>query len=372
MTMSLLNYYSVNYLDCRRKFLAATKAAGFSVDSFVNPLMGAKGEELATDVVLIGSISASKLLVIISGTHGVETFAGAAYQTGWISEERWQQLPEDTAVLLIHCINPYGASWRRRYNEDNVDLNRNFVVHPTGHIENNLYAQIHPFIVPPALEGEEREVCENALRELRHDFGETKFMQAILGQYSHPTGYGFGGWEPVWSNQTLAYIIDKYCSACSRLAVLDIHTGLGPYGYGLVGVAHAPESEAAVRARQWFGVPMATFAEVAGEYDFPDYEKYVDGLLLTAFIKNLPKTEVTAAGIEFGTFPYDDVLACERDELWLYNHPNADARTAEQVRRKALRGYYPQQRDWQEMVWWRCDQVVRQALSGLQMTEINL
>ncbi len=369
--MSKLNYYSVNYLDCRRKFLSATKTAGFSVDSFVNPLLGANGEELATDVALFGPASASKLLVIISGTHGVEAFAGAAYQTGWISQGRWQELPKDTAVLMIHCINPYGASWRRRYNEDNVDVNRNFVVHPTGHIKNDLYAQIHPFIVPPSLEGKEREVCEDALGELRHDFGEKKFMQAILGQYSHPMGYGFGGREPVWSHQTLVSIIHKYCGPCSCLAVLDLHTGLGPYGYGLVGVAHDLESEAVKRARQWFGVPMTTFAEVGREYDFPDYEKYVDSLLLTAFIKHLPETEVTAAGIEFGTFSYDEVLTCERDELWLHNNPEADATSAEQVRREALRVYYPQQHDWQEMVWWRCEQVVRQALDGLQTPKLN-
>lgn len=364
--MFFLQYYSPNYQTSRQKFLTATEIADISVDSFINPKIGALGEELATDVTLIGPSSASKLLVLISGTHGVEAFAGSAYQTGWIHKKRRQELPEDTAVLMIHCINPYGASWRRRYNEDNIDLNRNFVDHPAGHIENELYAQLHPYIVPPSLEGIEREACDQDLTELREDLGEAKFMQAILGQYSHPAGYGFGGREPAWSNLTLIAIINKHCRHCTHLAVLDLHTGLGPYGYGLVGVAHAPETEAVKRARRWFGVPMTTFSEVGSDHHFPDYDKYVDGLLITAFIKHLPETEVTAAGIEFGTFPYDEVLTSERNELWLHNHPEADSHSAERVRQEALRVYYPQHRDWQEMIWWRCEQVVRQALDGLQ------
>ena len=32
-----------------------------------------------------------------------------------------------TAVVLIHMLNPWGAAWQRRHNEDNIDLNRSFV-----------------------------------------------------------------------------------------------------------------------------------------------------------------------------------------------------------------------------------------------------
>ena len=91
------------------------------------PLTGPSGEELATDVARFGSDSAARLLVMVSGVHGVEGFSGSATQVGWIAERRFEALPPDKAVLMIHLINPWGAAHLRRYNEDNVDLCRNFL-----------------------------------------------------------------------------------------------------------------------------------------------------------------------------------------------------------------------------------------------------
>ena len=45
----------------------------------------------------------------------------------------WQEIyPEldtsNTGVLVVANINPYGMKNHRRYNENNVDLNRNFIM----------------------------------------------------------------------------------------------------------------------------------------------------------------------------------------------------------------------------------------------------
>ena len=37
------------------------------------------------------------------------------------------ELLEDAAIVLVHVLNPYGMAWLRRFNEHNVDLNRNFL-----------------------------------------------------------------------------------------------------------------------------------------------------------------------------------------------------------------------------------------------------
>ena len=34
----------------------------------------------------------------------------------------------NAAVVLIHAINPFGYAWHRRFNENNVDINRNFLL----------------------------------------------------------------------------------------------------------------------------------------------------------------------------------------------------------------------------------------------------
>ncbi len=59
------------------------------------------------------------------GLHGVGGFPGSAIQLQFLNE-----LPEvrrGGAIVLGHILNPYGMAWIRRFNENNVDLNRNFL-----------------------------------------------------------------------------------------------------------------------------------------------------------------------------------------------------------------------------------------------------
>ena len=50
----------------------------------------------------------------------------APRSTGW----RGEAVPArpEQAVLLVHAINPHGFAWSRRVTQENVDLNRNFLV----------------------------------------------------------------------------------------------------------------------------------------------------------------------------------------------------------------------------------------------------
>jgi len=120
-----LDLFSPSYATARRKFLDAAAGRGLTVDSRVLDLPGAEGETLAMDVVLDGPADASRMLVVISGVHGVEGFCGSAIQTGVL--RLGPPAHPDTAVLHIHAINPYGFSHLRRATQENVDLNRNFV-----------------------------------------------------------------------------------------------------------------------------------------------------------------------------------------------------------------------------------------------------
>src|SRR5690606_41795533 len=81
----------------------------------------------------------SKVLVLITGTHGVEGHAGSAVQTDlWgLIEQRKVTLPEDIAILMVHPLNPFGYAWGRRCDEQGIDLNRNFIdfTQPLPHSE---------------------------------------------------------------------------------------------------------------------------------------------------------------------------------------------------------------------------------------------
>ena len=51
-----------------------------------------------------------------------------------------------------------------------------------------------------------------------------------VGQYTHPSGLFYGGCRETWSNKALQEIVARHLSSSKRVAFVDIHTGLGPYG----------------------------------------------------------------------------------------------------------------------------------------------
>ena len=59
----------------------------------------------------------------------------------------------DTALVLVHANNPHGFAHQRRVNEDNIDLNRNFIDFDAKTPESPEYAELHPALVPEAWDG---------------------------------------------------------------------------------------------------------------------------------------------------------------------------------------------------------------------------
>ena len=119
--------FSATYPEAREKFREAAKAAGGTMDCYTHPERGPGAEDLTTDTAWFGARSAQSVLVMISATHGVEGFCGSGAQVDWLRRGEAANLPANTAVLMIHAINPYGFAWLRRVTHENIDLNRNWV-----------------------------------------------------------------------------------------------------------------------------------------------------------------------------------------------------------------------------------------------------
>jgi len=119
--------FSTTYAEARDKFLSAARAAGASLVAHIHPETGPDGGELATDCAWIGPEAARSVLLLVSGTHGIEGFCGSGAQIDWLNRGEAAQLGPDRAALLVHALNPYGFAWARRVTHENVDLNRNFV-----------------------------------------------------------------------------------------------------------------------------------------------------------------------------------------------------------------------------------------------------
>ncbi len=122
--------FSMSYPEARDKFLSSCESAGFALKTRENPdAVGRDGEALFSDIASKGPADADSVLLVTSGTHGIEGYCGSACQVALVREGAFDALPDGTRVVLVHAVNPFGFSHQRRVNEDNIDLNRNFVDH---------------------------------------------------------------------------------------------------------------------------------------------------------------------------------------------------------------------------------------------------
>ncbi|HEY5806872.1 MAG TPA: DUF2817 domain-containing protein, partial [Povalibacter sp.] len=236
-----LSPFSSDYSSARDHFRKAVgDVSGAQLESITYPVRGPSDEELTTDVAWIGPRDAPKVLVTVSGTHGVEGFCGSGAQIDWLERREALRLPPDTAALLIHAINPYGFAWKRRVTHENVDLNRNWVDFSAAAGKNKEYSEIADIVCPAEWGVESRERDQAALHECAAKYTFPKFVQIVSGgQHTHPEGLFYGGKEPTVARTTLASILAKHLSEARSVGIIDYHSGLGPPGFGEL-IASAP------------------------------------------------------------------------------------------------------------------------------------
>lgn len=322
--MSADDLFSPDYATARARFLAAAERAGARITSHVlHRERGLAGEELAMDLAWLGPAEASDVLVISSGLHGVEGFVGSALQHELLvagRNGRAALAPRGTAVLLIHAVNPYGFSHVERSNEQNVDLNRNFVDHATLAHENPGYVHLADAIAPASL-GDEADAERLArLTAYAAEYGVRRLEEAVSGgQYSHPRGLYYGGECTQWSTECLLAIARDVATRARRIAWIDVHTGLGePAALSLLSDLPA-ESPAFQRARRWYGAAAeslvggdATSVVTHGSLDFGLYDALAAA------------DEATVITAELGTQPPFEVFLALRARNWLRHHHDAD------------------------------------------------
>src|SRR6266516_7227504 len=104
------------------------------------------------DFAMLGNVDSPGLLLLTSGTHGVEGFCGSGCQVALLHDEAFLAAAERSgvSVLMLHALNPYGFSHLQRTNEDNADLNRNFVDFSSPLPQSPAYAEIHALLLPAA------------------------------------------------------------------------------------------------------------------------------------------------------------------------------------------------------------------------------
>ena len=348
-----------SYAEGIDRFRTAADKAGAGTERYDHPLFGPDREQLAVDVARLGPEGASAALLVISGTHGVEGFAGSACQVAWIESGRAERAAADVAVVLVHALNPYGFAWIRRVNEDNVDLNRNGVDFDAPLPDNPGYEELADALVPERWDQETQDVTTARILEYAGRHGFPALQAAVSGgQYRHPTGLFYGGRAPSWSRGVLRDVVARHLGAAARVAVVDLHTGLGPFGVGEL-LGPRPGTSAWERARTWYG-ELTT----PGEAD--SVSAAISGDVLDVVGGGLPDdTEYTGVAIEWGTVDIVEVLQALRADAWLHAYGDPTGRDAPAIKAGLRAAFAPDDGDWARLVGVRFEQVVGQAVAGL-------
>ena len=346
------------YDESRSRFLAAAEAISADVVTFTHPMAGIDGEPLAIDVATIGPEDATGALLIVSGTHGVEGFTGSALQHHWLANHA-DSRPDGARVVLVHAFNPYGFSWTRRVNEDNVDLNRNFVDWSQPPPANEDYGGLAHLLVPADWDDDTQQTTTLQLLAYAEEVGIDRLQEVVSGgQYGHPTGVFYGGHGPVWSHRWLTEQLPSIAGRAERLAIVDLHTGLGPWGHGEL-ISHEGRDAAGYqRGSAWWG-------DVRSMVDGESVSANLAGDWLGAVEALLPDVEVTAAALEYGTVDTVTVLQALRADAVLHASGDPLGADASDVRAQVRAAFADDDPAWFEVVSERFDTVIAAALTGL-------
>lgn len=353
-------FFSDSYALARKRFRDAAKAADAPLTEVQHTTAnGPRDEPLYTDVAVLGAspAQARTQIFITSGVHGIEGFCGSAIQTGLMREGLHETLPEGMSLVLIHAVNPFGFAHLRRVNEDNVDINRNFLAHDAPYPDDAAYGEIHGFVAPPDLPSRKGEYDAIGFAHVEAHGYET-FKDAVSsGQWTHADGLFYGGRAPAWSNRTVRALQDEFLGPAQRIAHLDVHTGLGEFAHEelITFPVHPGGTE---RAREWYEHVTALAEEDC-------VSSPVRGDIGNIWNDMSCEREVTFSTLEFGTREALTVLDALRLDNWLHLHGAPDGPDAGAIKQLIRDAFYPQDADWQRTVFERALTVFRQTVAGL-------
>lgn len=232
-------YFSNSYDDSRSTFLLNSERLKEKFDSvklFLRNVPSKTDNDLTINFCYVpAQKEAKKLLILTSGTHGVEGFVGSAVQQMFMQEILNAKMLDDTGVLLVHAINPFGFKYTRRVTENNVDFNRNcdteislFSSENSGY--NDLYGMLNPEGKVNSGSLKNKYFMLVAINKLLQE-SMASLRQAVLqGQYEHKQGLYFGGnnFEPQLA--VLGEVFKDISKNYKTVFNIDLHTGYGERG----------------------------------------------------------------------------------------------------------------------------------------------
>ena len=308
------------------------------------------------NIYLPSSGEKTNLIVLTTGVHGIEGYIGAVMLDVFFEEIYPTVDTTDTGILIVANVNPYGMKYMRRYNENNVDLNRNFIEdwENFDRSSNKEYPKVVDFLQPTGKMGNalwHEAAFYLALAKEALVTGAGTISDALLtGQYEYPDGVYYGGNGDEKSTTYLKGVFsDCLEGEYENIVHIDIHSGYGPrYNMVIFNSVQDPTTEAEAKAMFGYDYIIATDSE-----DF--YATFGD---TTDFFYRLAKSKETDKSLystcfEFGTIGdgfFDSILSLKYtvDENRQHWYPTNNKKTAEMVKENYYELFYPTETEWRE------------------------
>jgi hypothetical protein len=308
-------YFSPDYITARKRFCETSISCGYQHNSYPIDQIAPTSEMLSIDVSILNSTNPSRTVAISSGLHGVEGFLGSAIQLAFLEECRdlSLSLPSDVKIVLVHALNPYGFAWLRRWDQANIDLNRNFLL-PGEVFEGSPkdYPKFNSFLNPTAPPSKFEPYTLQALW-LIFRYGMASLRNTLpVGQYDFQKGLFFGGHAPSKTQEILSENLAQWIGEVSEVIHVDFHTGLGYWGAYKLLLADSATSESHAKLTPLFG------ADAIEPFNPEGVSYPIRGGLGSWCQALLPKCHYELLTAEFGTYPTIQVLQALRSENRAY------------------------------------------------------
>ena len=343
--------FQPDYFTARQTFRDLALSCGGTLKTWeVVAAKPGQNEGLTIDAAVFGS--GKKTLVLSSGLHGVEGFAGSAIQLQMLQGG----LPDDIRVVMLHVLNPYGMAHIRRVNENNVDLNRNFISNPNDFKGSSTEYQRLDNLLNPCKPtgGADFMLLRTIIQIVR--FGYNTLKTAIVGgQYDFPKGLFFGGHKLQCGPEILLKELPLLVEGAEKIIHIDFHTGLGKSGtYALLIDADAGSADH-IRLHEAFGDRIQPWSADHG------VAYKIRGGLPEAMTRLLGK-RVDVITCEFGTIPGLKVLQALRAENQSHHWGGEVFANKENL----LAAFRPSKPTWENAILHGGAHVIEQAMNQLR------
>lgn len=338
-------YFSRTYVEARQRFRSGSARLGAEQEALPIGVEGPDGTPLTIDMAWHGPRDAKRIVVVSSGTHGVEGYMGSAAQLAVYDQPI--ELRDDVALVMIHAVNPYGFAFVRRVNEDNIDLNRNFLLEGQAYTGSpEAYRQLDAMLNPPRPPGPLSLPAffgRTAGKIAKYGFASLKSAVAG-GQYDFPMGVFFGGNGPSNTMLQLQKAVPRWFGHAEHLLWIDYHTGLGKPATFKHLVDHTSDSP---RLR-WL---VDTFGPEVQSWDAGDGVAYaIRGGLGVWMQAMLPAAEVDVLAMEFGTVPALKVITALHLENRAHHYAAPYSLVRQQAKERLMRTFNPESTGWRDAV----------------------